>query len=336
MQHLIPACYFPSTALFLDDSHDFLLNFVLQLDEGVAFRIFDRPSKALEYIRQNNAEANLLRKYCSGTNIPSEGETGSPSKLSGIYKEVYNPNRFTEVSVIVVDYAMPEMNGIEFCRQLDNPKIKKILLTGQADEKTAIKAFNEGLIHKYVKKSESHAAEIITKSIYDFQMQYFQATSQDLAAALSAKPPLCILDKKFAEFFNNFCREKRVVEYYLIDRVGSYLLLDEDANTSFLIVKDEKEMCHFYEIAAQNKADETILKDLETRRKIPACWNNTNLDTYLNWAELLVPAMEIQGESSYYFAYISGNSLFDIRQQKILSYHRFLEEIDAAELLLEK
>ena len=31
----IPMYYFPSTTLFLDDSPDFLLNFVLQLDEGV-------------------------------------------------------------------------------------------------------------------------------------------------------------------------------------------------------------------------------------------------------------------------------------------------------------
>ncbi len=39
----IPICYFPSTALFVDDSSHFLLNFILQLDENLAYHSFNSP-----------------------------------------------------------------------------------------------------------------------------------------------------------------------------------------------------------------------------------------------------------------------------------------------------
>ena len=127
MQHSsIPTCYFPSTTLFLDDSRDFLLNFVLQLDEGVAYRIFDAPQRALDYIHNKNCELELLRNH----NL-HDHTAASPAAqqidLAAIHAEVYNPHRFSEVSVVVVDYAMPGMNGLEFCRLIKNNNIKFII-----------------------------------------------------------------------------------------------------------------------------------------------------------------------------------------------------------------
>ena len=51
-------------------------------------------------------------------------------------------------AVIVSDYAMPGMNGIEFlCRvKKTEPDTVRMMLTGSADMSTAIKAVNEGSI----------------------------------------------------------------------------------------------------------------------------------------------------------------------------------------------
>ena len=335
MQHFsIPTCYFPSTTLFLDDSRDFLLNFVLQLDEGVAYRIFDAPQRALDYIHNKNCELELLRNH----NLHDHTSALPASQqidLAAIHAEVYNPHRFSEVSVVVVDYAMPGMNGLEFCRLIKNNNIKKILLTGQADEKMAIAAFNEGLIHRYIKKSDVNASELITKGIYELQQQYFQAMSEVILRKLSITAPRCIYDANFAHFFHVLCTEKRIVEYYLTDTSGSFFMLDEDANTSYLIVKNDVDMRAYYDLGLANGASENELAQLASCEKIPALWQNKGSN--VSWREFsksLVPASHFVSEEAYFYAYLQGNALFDVRQQKILSYHRYLEELDAEELLI--
>jgi CheY-like chemotaxis protein len=340
MQHFsIPTCYFPSTALFLDDSHDFLLNFVLQLDEGVAYRIFDEPRKALDYIHNKNCELDLLSQHCISEYTEAKHFSALNQTinldLAAIHAEVYNPHRFSEISVVVVDYAMPGMDGLEFCRQIGNNNIKKILLTGQADEKLAIAAFNEGVIHRYIKKSDINAAELITKSIYELQLQYFQAMSDMIVRMLSITSPSCLHDKNFAEFFKQLRAENRIVEYYLVDNSGSFLMLDDDANVSFLIIKNADDIRSHYDLALTHGASKDILEQLASGEKIPGFWQaNAPTSQWQEWCNYLVPAHRFISNEIYYYAYLQGNVL-DIRQQKILSYHRYLEELDAEELLID-
>ena len=54
--------------------------------------------------------------------------------------------------VAVMDVAMPELNGMEFCRRITDPSIRKIVLTGKADEHVAVKSFNEGLIDRFIRR----------------------------------------------------------------------------------------------------------------------------------------------------------------------------------------
>lgn len=340
MQHFsIPTCYFPSTALFLDDSRDFLLNFVLQLDESVAYRTFDSPRKALDYVHNKRCELELLSQHClseytEAKNCPLTNNTTNLN-LAAIYAEVYNPHRFSEISVVVVDYAMPGMDGLEFCRRIENSNIKKILLTGQADEKLAIAAIDEGLIHRYIKKSDINAAALITKSIYDLQLQYFQAMSEMVVRMLSVTSPSCLHDKKFANFFRQLREEKGITEYYLVDNSGSFFMLDDDANVSFLIVRNAADIHAHYDWALDNGASEEILEQIASGKKIPGFWHaSSSTLRWEDWADCLVPATQFVSDETYYYAYLQGNIIFDVRQQKILSYHRYLEELDAEELLV--
>lgn len=209
------------------------------------------------------------------------------------------------------------------------------MLTGQADEKLAIEAFNEGLIHRYIKKSDVNAVELITQSIYDLQFQYFKTMSDAIERLLSIQAPRCLKNQKFIGFFNDFVKENQITEYYLADQSGSYFMLDDDANASFLIVKDEEEMNTYYELARAHGANETVLAQLDNRYKIPGLWHAAAMNESINdWSDALVPATPLSSDETYYYAHLQGNDLFNIRQPKILSYHRYLEELDAEELLM--
>ena len=56
--------------------------------------------------------------------------------------------------LVVSDFLMPEMNGLEFLSEVKKlyPEVSKILLTGYADKENAIKAINEIGLYRYIEK----------------------------------------------------------------------------------------------------------------------------------------------------------------------------------------
>jgi len=62
--------------------------------------------------------------------------------------------RYEKPDLIISDFVMPDMNGIEFLSEAKKlyPEVSTILLTGYADKENAIKAINEIGIYKYIEK----------------------------------------------------------------------------------------------------------------------------------------------------------------------------------------
>ncbi len=62
--------------------------------------------------------------------------------------------RESPVDLVISDYLMPGMNGIEFLMEVKklHPYATRILLTGYADKENAIKAINEVGLYQYIEK----------------------------------------------------------------------------------------------------------------------------------------------------------------------------------------
>ncbi|MDA8138560.1 MAG: response regulator [Desulfobacteraceae bacterium] len=69
-----------------------------------------------------------------------------------------------EVSIVISDFQMPKMNGLEFLTQVraDYPHILTIMLTGQGDLEVAVNAINEVGIYKFIQKPWNDQDLIIT------------------------------------------------------------------------------------------------------------------------------------------------------------------------------
>jgi len=80
-------------------------------------------------------------------------------------------------AVIVSDYFMPGMNGIEFlCRAKEtDPDSMRMMLTGSADMSTAIKAVNEGSIFQFHPKP--CPADTLSKAIQSGIDAYHKTTT---------------------------------------------------------------------------------------------------------------------------------------------------------------
>lgn len=69
-------------------------------------------------------------------------------------KDALNYLKDNQPDLVISDFLMPEMNGLEFLSEVKKlyPEVSKILLTGYADKENAIKAINEIGLYRYIEK----------------------------------------------------------------------------------------------------------------------------------------------------------------------------------------
>lgn len=80
-----------------------------------------------------------------------------------------------DVQVVLSDYRMPGMNGVEFLRQVygHSPDTIRIVLSGYADTASVVAAINEGKIYKFVPKpwNDDELRITVNKAIEAFNLQ---------------------------------------------------------------------------------------------------------------------------------------------------------------------
>ena len=69
-------------------------------------------------------------------------------------KEALNYLKDCMPDLVISDFLMPEMNGLEFLTEVKKmyPEVSRILLTGYADKENAIRAINEVGLYRYIEK----------------------------------------------------------------------------------------------------------------------------------------------------------------------------------------
>lgn len=78
-------------------------------------------------------------------------------------KEALEFLKENQPDLVISDFLMPEMNGLEFLSEVKKmyPEVSKILLTGYADKENAIRAINEIGLYRYIEKPWSNDDLII-------------------------------------------------------------------------------------------------------------------------------------------------------------------------------
>jgi len=88
-----------------------------------------------------------------------------------------NSNDF---GVVLADMQMPGMNGVEFLKQIEVrwPELIRIMLTGNADQKTAVDALNESHVFRFLNKPCE--PELLASTLHAALHQYEIATRERL------------------------------------------------------------------------------------------------------------------------------------------------------------
>lgn len=326
---LIQPFYFPTSVVFIDDNTDFLENLSLQLDPDLAFLLYDSPTEALTALNEapSTTIAQLVSCHDGVQCLPLNHHIIDIS-LDKIHKEVYNQRRFEQISVAVVDYDMPGIDGIEFCKNIKNTGIKKILLTGKADEKVAVQAFNQGIIDCFITKQDKDVINILNKSVSQLQHAYFRHSERMLAEALVMGRFDFLHDSLFLEEFNSICARLKIVEFYLCSATDGIFMLNAKGKSYLLIIPSEGFLPSQYEIAVEMNAPQELLDALKSKKVVPYFWRNGGhyFPGNTDWRNDLFPAIEFKGRKNYTYAIVENPALFEA--DKILTYHMFLDNLD--------
>lgn len=322
MKKFVSGGFYPTQIVLIDDNSQALKSIEVGLDPSLGvYRTFSDPRKGISYINEIS-------------------ESNKPNHLTNdnvdfLYQEIYNPKRFNQISTVIVDYDMPEMNGLELCKQIEDSHIQKVLLTGAASEFLAVDAFNEGVINHFVRKQDPQALNKLNSFVIEAQSRYFKSLSRSLVSTLTQDPlETAISDPVFIEFFTKLLEEKKIKEYYLFDPVGSFLLLDKDGSPSALytytseLLAINDEMIK-NELQHQSTIDKELVKDLVVNHTKSLCFHYFDNDQFpeiSDWHYYIHPLFRLEGgRQDYYWSYVPH--IKDIDKSKVLSFEKFKNSV---------
>ncbi len=332
-KHKIAPIYYPTTCLIVDDNKSFLKRMELHVGKDIICKTFSDPQEALQYIKKMSVNSSLTEKVMANTNsddyLPASGNLPLRLNIHDLYKSAYDPICFSEISSVLVDFSMPTMNGIDFCKEIADSPIRKIMLTGEADETLAVKFFNEGNIDKFIlKESQADLYISIKTSIKEIQTQYFQDIGSPIIQAIARDKESCLGDVAFIEFFDKFRHEISATNYYLIEPSGSFLFLDADGSPTWLIIKTQTELVDLANQMQDMDISEKLTNSVLNGDLIPYF---QNFDHYMTVLEnktyiekYLLPAKKLQGNKIY--SYAVSKELFDfpLDRQKLMSFNNYI------------
>ena len=158
-----PLFHRPGTVVFLDDDPDYLEMLALVLPRHWHVRLFLRPSDCIAHLLQEPPfwEADAWNQQ-QLIGLWREGKPLIPQVLA--YWSRYT-ERYALSRVCVVDFSMPGMDGLQALAELADWPGSRVLLTGQADEQVAVRAFNRGLIDQFIPKQSQDISRRLIEAV---------------------------------------------------------------------------------------------------------------------------------------------------------------------------
>lgn len=272
-------------------------------------KLFDDTALALKYINEHQRENTLIEKS-EKPKPEGESEVWVKQVLTRQNLKRFDEMKVREVSVVVVDYSMPSMNGIEFCENIKNSSIKKILLTGYATSTDAVKAFNNNTIHYYLKKNDENMLQELESTINQLQHAYFNELSSSIKSeAIDSGTPF-FADPQLARYFRDSCESLGVTEYYYLTNPSRFALRTQNQEKFLCIIYTEEDITEHLQVLIEESAPANLYSAIESREFIPYFQSGDGFyePGMINAIANVHPAHHVKGNVNYYCAIIPDQS----------------------------
>lgn len=321
------ACFYhPIKVIFLDDNRAFLDALDLEFSSKFNILTLTNSDQAFHLLNNSTYTTESIFHLMNDIDQDTSNDRLIGFDLSKMLNLIYNKKRFDHAPLLVVDYQMPSINGIDFCKKLKENKIFKLMLTAEADKDTAIHAFNDGLIDKFILKTSENLYSQITSAIQDLTHRYFKELTKNIVNTFNNMLHDLFSNELYQQLFNQIRIQTQAVEYYLVDNSGSILFLDKDANPTWLIIRhikdliDQLDLLQGYELptqtmnAVRNKEKILFLLSEKEYKKPISEW-----DSYLFDAKML--------DHNYYYSITQSHITDSIDWERVVPYSSYISDL---------
>jgi CheY-like chemotaxis protein len=243
-----PLYHRPSALVFLDDETPYLemLAIVLPRDWCICFH-----TRMRDYLAQIHAQATaweadvqqhqeIVNQWYAGKSLP------------GLVLEYWRSQgrRYGLPSIAVVDYAMPAANGLEVLKVSPPWPPYRVLLTGKADEHTAVAAFNAGLIDHFVTKQTPDLVQkllVVLRMHYTAPMDFHEGIWRNV---LRRSQALVLQDQAVQLALADWLKQHECVEYVVLPEPFGLLALDCEGHAHWLQFEMHKDLSAAVDLAS--------------------------------------------------------------------------------------
>ncbi|MBI5275280.1 MAG: response regulator [Burkholderiales bacterium] len=258
-----PLFHRPGTIVFLDDDPDYLEMLALVLPRHWHVKLFLRPAEAIHYLQQEPPfwEADAWNQQ----QIIEHWRAGKPllPQVLGYWSKY--TERYALTRVVVVDFSMPGMDGLAVLAELVEWPGSRVLLTGQADEQVAVRAFNRGLIDQFIPKQTPEISRRLVESVEHLLATPHARHAQTWRVTLNPGQNALLRQPSVARDLAAFTG-KRWVEHVVIGEPFGVLGMDAAGAVSWLQLETGDGLRGLAEVADAEGVPPAALADIEAGR----------------------------------------------------------------------
>lgn len=316
-----PTCfYYPPKVVFLDDNRAFLDALELEFSANINMLTFTRPGEALQAIDSYKEDVNQsILKLINNINVDTTTDRLVGFEMNKILNLIYDKSRFDNAAILVVDYEMPDINGIEFCKKLKDRNIFKIMLTAEADKDTAIQAFNNGIIDKFILKTSNNLYQEVTNAISELTHRYFKEASAVVVSRYNSSLNSLFNNQFYQRLFSQVLLKANAVEYYMVDNSGSFLFLDKDASPTWLIMRHVNELHEQLELLQGYNVLDPIIHSISQKEKLLFLLSESEYKKPIaEWIDYMFEAKRL--DDNYYYSIVTERVTNSIKWNEIIPY----------------
>jgi CheY-like chemotaxis protein len=322
----------PTTVILVDDNDLFLQTLDLRMPAKMAYLLFHNPRRALARVNEKLTLPSIPERcFAPPAKTLHWPDSVVRLDLGMIEQEVNNPERFRRTSVVIVDYAMPAMDGLSFCASIIDPTVKKVLMTGAGDESLAVKAFNDGVIDRFVPKNRTTTLDMVVDFAQELQHDYFRDQQSAIQESLSLDSPALLSDPVITKYFAGLRDKHRFMEHYLVGDPPGFVFVNTDGTMFRLLVLSDDEVTQQVGYAATHDAPRDVVQAISSRSRIGFFSERaeTFADDPYPWRDFLYTPTRLEGQQVWWAALITDAPMDIDFGTGDSSFQGYLDEIDA-------
>jgi CheY-like chemotaxis protein len=260
-----PLFHRPGTVVFLDDDPDYLEMLGLVLPRQWHLLLFLRPADCIAHLLQEPPfwEADAWNQQ----QLIEHWRDGKPliPQILGYWSKY--TERYALSRVCVVDYSMPGMDGLQTLAELGDWPGARVLLTGQADEQVAVRAFNRGLIDQFIPKQTPDISRRLIEAVESLLFTSHARHAQTWRVTLTPEQNALLRVPAVADWLSAYCA-KNWVEHVAIGDPFGVLGMDAAGKIGWLQLETREGLRALAELAEVVGVPAAGLQDIRAGVKL--------------------------------------------------------------------